>query len=748
MRRALLLFIVILSWQDDARGTHDADNVFPETQVYKNCREAFEAGATASGSYYMFADGEGPSDEADVLVYCDHHTFGMGWQLVANAGDSGGWPPFNSDFQAEYDSMEDMELPYSGTWDHNLNYYRPFSDEENDWILFKAGDGVAYCAFWIEDLRTEHAFPSRLNARVVGSGGVTIMHGQKTNVLNRGVQAKSDPFIGCEGDFYANPLRLLWGENEAAFGTTFKNLHGGIGVFVRRADVTPPSIARARVPEADHLKIHLAFDEAVVTNSPQPDDFYAYTVGAGGRSIAVSSVDLTNELQATPYGETITVVLTEKVAYGETVYCGYFKSNSTELPLAYDRNVGDVYWNPVGNFLTIVDNQVLPIVVNTSAQAALVEVMFAGELENGEPYVGDYTVVVDGVVVQVAAVSTVKGFLEMHLRTALYDPMQPVTLSYAQSSSRSQRHIADGHVNPFTGAGEPLKVATFEDQTIRNIVQDTTAPRFAAARIVDRMPLRIEAEDVDLPKPATTRALMANAKVHGRWMPQGHLPRWLTASGAIIEDFRGPDHIMDTKFDPRQPRTHAFLPYQMMRFLLEGAIVGGMRHGGRQTSAVSLAIVSVIHAGIVLHIRPFKGVAAQRVEAWASVMRAIALLATVALDMNRAVAEATMMVCLLMAVTPVLFMEWIAVHRFLRDLCRYFSREKSESENESESENGTGSAAHEKTNEVFDEDVESETQEELERLKAKLASGGYALPTLGREGGHMTTAEYVYDGEV
>ena len=36
--------------------------------------------------------------------------------------------------------------------------------------------------------------------------------------------------------------------------------------------------------------------------------------------------------------------------------------------------------------------------------------------------------------VQVAAVSTVKGFLEMHLRTALYDPMQPVTLSYAQSS--------------------------------------------------------------------------------------------------------------------------------------------------------------------------------------------------------------------------------------------------------------------------------------------------------------------------
>lgn len=72
---------------------------------------------------------------------------------------------------------------------------------------------------------------TRYRVTVIDSNGAAVGAGGSTNVLRR-ADTSSDPFVGCEGSHTANQAAMLWGEQSALY-TSWKNAHGGIGLFVR-----------------------------------------------------------------------------------------------------------------------------------------------------------------------------------------------------------------------------------------------------------------------------------------------------------------------------------------------------------------------------------------------------------------------------------------------------------------------------------------------------------------------------------
>jgi hypothetical protein len=92
-----------------------------------------------------------------------------------------------------------------------------------------------------------------------------------------GNSEKAHPLVGCEGSYEQNQNRLLWAENGAGLGISFKNQHLGMGVFVRSRDDVAPIPILIRVNDLYHSQIQVVFSEPVEDSNkwvePNPNDF-------------------------------------------------------------------------------------------------------------------------------------------------------------------------------------------------------------------------------------------------------------------------------------------------------------------------------------------------------------------------------------------------------------------------------------------------------------------------------------------
>ena len=147
---------------------------------------------------------------------------------------------FNFNPRRTTDGIPDYE--YSPTWDHDSVYYRLFDMDgiQEDWIMFRTGDESAFCAFARADILETSLLGLVRGTTILGSEGVGLRHGEKTNHLYTGNSEKAHPLVGCEGTYAQNQDRLLWAENSAGLGSSWMSAHGGIGVFVRSADNRAP----------------------------------------------------------------------------------------------------------------------------------------------------------------------------------------------------------------------------------------------------------------------------------------------------------------------------------------------------------------------------------------------------------------------------------------------------------------------------------------------------------------------------
>jgi hypothetical protein len=250
--------------------------------VYDSCETARAQGSNGTNPHTIYYDGPlRPGDPArlpdakTIEVYCDLETFGGGWTLIANAAPGITWPYFDFNFNPRRTTEDIPDFEYSSTWDHDSVYYRLFDMEgiHEDWIMFRSGDESAYCAFVRDDILQTSLLGLVRSTTILGSDGVGLRHGEKTNHLYTGKSEKAHPLVGCEGSYAQNQNRLLWAESSAGLGSTWMSAHGGIGVFVRSADNRAPAVNLIRVADANLSQVQIVFDEPVVDNVPDPADF-------------------------------------------------------------------------------------------------------------------------------------------------------------------------------------------------------------------------------------------------------------------------------------------------------------------------------------------------------------------------------------------------------------------------------------------------------------------------------------------
>jgi hypothetical protein len=200
-----------------------------------SCQEAMDQGyesqnGTQLDGGYFIANGTGEP----YMVYCVMTVGNGGWQLVGNVPGVGGWFSGSTNsssvaaFSRNVASNPNRYTAYA--WNHNQEYFVPFRVDTTE-IMFMTGDESTICSFMISDLQSVKV-TFTANTLVIASNNTTVSAGQFTNVYNDGVTS-SHPFVGCEGSFLANQLEMLWAEGDSMSYTSFKNAHGGVGVFVR-----------------------------------------------------------------------------------------------------------------------------------------------------------------------------------------------------------------------------------------------------------------------------------------------------------------------------------------------------------------------------------------------------------------------------------------------------------------------------------------------------------------------------------
>ena len=121
-------------------------------------------------------------------------------------------------------------MSYSPDWDRDHSFYRIFDTDsiQEDWIMFRAGEnGDTYCAFERTAILEISLFGNIKATSILGSAGTALRHGELTNHMFTGNSDKAHPLVGCEGTYQENQARLLWAENGAGLGVSWKNQHGG-----------------------------------------------------------------------------------------------------------------------------------------------------------------------------------------------------------------------------------------------------------------------------------------------------------------------------------------------------------------------------------------------------------------------------------------------------------------------------------------------------------------------------------------
>ena len=388
--------------------------------------------------------------------------------MIAFSDPNSNWPTIDYNFNPRRTSaaMEGME--YSPTWERDHSFYRLFDTDgiQEDWIMFRAGDKSAYCTFIREDILAISLLGVLRPTTIIGSDGVGLRHGEKTNHLYTGASEKAHPLVGCEGSYAQNQNRLLWAENGAGLGVRWKNEHGGVGVFVRSADFESPRPVLVRVADSNHSQIQVVFHEKVEDANhwvkPNIHDYkvrmgpYEYIniteyklINATFQINGTSNVrmpknssimtpqdwydirsDVSNGIwwNGTVYQNVtrvikqrkvvgnivdasltsdgnLTLELEKDVEYGVGVNIEYTQSD--EIDSRYTRRIGDVYHNQVVNFGPMEGfNQINPMLVDASIVDHLPHILnmtFSGRLQR-IPNVHDFHVSVDNKTVPLVSV--------------------------------------------------------------------------------------------------------------------------------------------------------------------------------------------------------------------------------------------------------------------------------------------------------------------------------------------------------
>ena len=182
-----------------------------------------------SGTYWINVRGV-PTE-----IYCDLETTGGGWMSFASAPASGGWFSGNSGSNSWFD------LSYSyGTYSDTGaigDYWRDFSGQNADEIMFKTGDGLYWIVLKLEDISypqsTVSNSPNGIVNLVASSGNFEGTNGESNYAYYLFRSSSEDPWINVGNDHAVGNNYMFWGENQISVHYTFKNSHGGILAFVR-----------------------------------------------------------------------------------------------------------------------------------------------------------------------------------------------------------------------------------------------------------------------------------------------------------------------------------------------------------------------------------------------------------------------------------------------------------------------------------------------------------------------------------
>ncbi|CAL6443634.1 unnamed protein product [Bathycoccus prasinos] len=182
-----------------------------------------------SGTYWINVRGV-PTE-----IYCDLETTGGGWMSFASAPASGGWFSGNSGSNSWFD------LSYSyGTYSDTGaigDYWRDFSGQNADEIMFKTGDGLYWIVLKLEDISypqsTVSNSPNGIVNLVASSGNFEGTNGESNYAYYLFRSSSEDPWINVGNDHAVGNNYMFWGENQISAHDTFKNSHGGILAFVR-----------------------------------------------------------------------------------------------------------------------------------------------------------------------------------------------------------------------------------------------------------------------------------------------------------------------------------------------------------------------------------------------------------------------------------------------------------------------------------------------------------------------------------
>tara|TARA_B110000305_G_scaffold166453_1_gene184060 strand:+ start:114 stop:872 length:759 start_codon:yes stop_codon:yes gene_type:complete len=189
----------------------------------------------ASGTYWIGVKG------IATQIYCDLETAGGGWMSFASAPATGNW------FSGSTGSNSWLDLSYSyGEYSEAGtigDYWRDYSGQSVDEIMFKTGDGLYWISFKLGDItypqNNEGNSPNGILNLISSSGNFEGGNSENTEgyYLYRDTTSafREDPQINA-GNCHSCPRNdyKFWVENASGSGVdSFKNAHGGILAFVR-----------------------------------------------------------------------------------------------------------------------------------------------------------------------------------------------------------------------------------------------------------------------------------------------------------------------------------------------------------------------------------------------------------------------------------------------------------------------------------------------------------------------------------
>jgi hypothetical protein len=210
------------------------DGTSAATAGYSAAQILGDGYSTGDGVYWIDPDGVGGN--APFQVFADMTTNGGGWMLVRRIAGTGGWINVNDRLAGTASIAGSPDPLAAASW--TIPYQ--LLGMNFDSFMFIVGDRTAWAELDKADVLTPNNDLYALNAVVQASSGVGVVAGASTNVLNRS-PVTEDPWIGFEGDHFANIAKMFYGEGGfPAVGAheLFKNAHLGSNVFIREDNPT------------------------------------------------------------------------------------------------------------------------------------------------------------------------------------------------------------------------------------------------------------------------------------------------------------------------------------------------------------------------------------------------------------------------------------------------------------------------------------------------------------------------------